>query len=243
MKRFCPKCGKEINDTNSINNFCIDCYLQDHNIIIIPKIELTICPRCGRIKFRTKWYNNFEDIEDTISKNVKVIDLGQAKVDTKLNIDLDKKEYSADITVKTILKNKFLTLKKQAPVIIKKDICLSCSRLSGSYYTTILQLRYDDKKIKELISDKILEEVRNISDALNSRSTKLSSNIHIVKELPQKTGTDLYLDNNKLAFHIVQHLMKHKSAKSNTTSKTLVGVDKNGERIYRTTFCIHFGEN
>ena len=243
MKRFCPKCGKEINDSNSINNFCLDCYLEDHNIIVIPKIELTICPRCGKIKFRTKWFNNFEDIEEMISKQVKVIDLGQAKVNTKLNIGFKKKKYSADITVKTILKNKFLTLKKEAPVIVKKDICLSCSRLSGSYYTTILQLRYDDKKIKELISDKVVQEVKNISDILNLKSTKLTSNIHIVKEIPQKTGTDLYLDNNKLAYYIVQHLMKHKSASSKSTSKTLVGVDKNGLRIYRTTFCIHFGEN
>ncbi len=242
MKRFCPKCGKEVTEDEIINNFCIDCYLKDNDIIIVPDIEITMCVKCGKIKYTHRWFNNFDEIEAVIKKSIKVKDLKQPKTEVKLNLDFKNRKYSADITVVALIGNKLKTLTKEVPVVIKKDTCIVCSRIAGSYYTTIIQLRYDTKQLNELLLEKHITEIEKISEQLNTRSTKPSANLHIVKEFKQKTGHDLYLDNIKLTYNIVQHLMKQKYAVRYNTSKTLVGVDKDGQRVYRTTFCVHFGE-
>ncbi len=51
MKKFCPKCGKDINDDNSIDNFCIDCYLKDNDLVKIPDLDFTFCVKCKKIRY------------------------------------------------------------------------------------------------------------------------------------------------------------------------------------------------
>jgi len=242
MKRFCPRCGKEIDNEEGINNFCIDCYLKDKDPIHIPDIEITVCVKCGKIKYQSKWFNNFEEVEKVISKNIKVKDFKQPKITTHLNLNWNSGIYSADISIDAIINDKLKRINKNKTVHIKKDTCLICSRIAGNYYTSILQIRFNDKKLQKLIEEKIKIEINKIIDSLNSRTNKVSATLHIIREKKQSTGFDLYLDNMKLSYNLTQHLMKHISAISYNTSKTLVGVSKDGLRVYRTTFCVHFGE-
>ncbi|MFA7575928.1 MAG: NMD3-related protein [archaeon] len=241
MNRFCPKCGKEIKEEEMINNFCINCYLKDNDIIIIPEIEIIFCVKCNRIRYTNKWYDNLEDIERDIAKHIKVKDIPKSKILVKLDLDFEKNNYTAKIIVKTIISGTFKNIEKDVDVVVKKDTCVICSRIAGNYYTTILQIRFNDKKLQKILSPKIYSEIESIKNSLNSRSAKPSANLHIVKEVKQKTGFDLYLDNLKLAYNLVQHLMKHKTAINFNTSKTLVGLNKEGQRTYRTTFAVHFG--
>jgi len=132
MKRFCPKCGKEISSEDMINNFCIDCYMSENELIRIPNLEITMCVKCNKLNMGKKWYGNFESIEEDISKNIKFTELVQPKITTKLNIDLEKHIHFADITINTIIGNKFKELKYKSNVNIKKDTCVSCSRIAGN---------------------------------------------------------------------------------------------------------------
>jgi nonsense-mediated mRNA decay protein 3 len=241
MKRFCPKCGKTIIDSEMINNFCIDCYMSENELIKIPEIDIIFCVKCYKMKMGNKWYNNFEDIEEDISKNIKSKELKQPKIITKLNVNLENNIHFAEIKVNTIIGNKFKELIYKVNVNVKKDTCVTCSRIAGSYYTTILQIRFNDKKLQKLIFEKILLEIREIMSKINERTSRPSANINIIKEVAHKNGIDFYTDNLKYTKNIATHLMKHKSAIEKKYSKSLVGIDKDGKDLIRTTICVHFG--
>lgn len=240
MERFCPKCGKKITDNEMINNFCIDCYLSDNDIVNIPPINVIFCVKCHKIKMGKKWYPSFENLEEDISKSVKYKVLKQPKISTKVNIDLENNIHNAEITVNTIIGNKFKELKFYKNIEVKKDTCITCSRIAGNYYTTILQIRFNNKKLQKTIQDKIVKEIYDIVNKVNERTSRPSANVNIVKEILQKTGIDFYTDNLKYTKNIATHLMKHKTAKETKYSKTLVGIDKDGKDLVRTTICVHF---
>jgi len=243
MKRACPKCGNMIDDDNSLNNFCIDCYLDGKELVVIPNIKLNFCMRCNKIKYCGRYFDDISQLEELIASHIKINEiLEQPKVDVKLNLNFENNNYLAVINVKCIVGNKIKTITKEVKLDFVKDTCTICSRIAGHYYTAIIQLRFDDKKIQKLIGEKLLEEVDNIVDVINSRGKKESSTVHIIKEVKQKTGIDLYMDNKAMSQRIVNHLMKHRSAHNQQKSVSLVGVDQNGKRLYRHTFCVHFGK-
>lgn len=242
MDRFCPKCGKTINENQMLNNFCVDCYLLENEIIKIPPIEVTLCVKCFKIKMGNKWFNSFDALGEDISKSIKYRELNQPKIITKVNIDLENKIHNAEITINTIIGNKFKELKFIENVIIKRDTCITCSRIAGNYYTTILQIRFNNKKLQKIIFDKIVKEIYDITDKINERTSRPSANVNVVKEVLQKNGIDFYTDNLKYTKNIATHLMKHKTALEQKYSKSLVGIDKDGKDLIRTTICIHFGD-
>lgn len=242
MKRFCPKCGKEINQDNMINNFCIDCYMSENNLIKIPNIEITLCVKCNKIRMGKKWYSNFESIEEDISKNIKFIELSQPKITTEIHIDFEKNIHYAEIKINTIIGNKFKELIYKVNINVKKDTCVTCSRIAGNYYTTILQIRFDDKNLQSLILDKIIKEIKEIIDSINEKTSRPSANINIIKEVSLKNGIDFYTDSLKFTKNIATHLMKHKTAIDKKYSNSLVGIDKNGKDLVRTTICVRFGK-
>lgn len=240
MKRFCPKCGKEIDEESQINSFCIDCYVSEHQVITAPTFEITVCPKCGVLKYAKKFYKTVEDLEKDLAKHIKTKDLDQAKVFVKLILDDDLHEYYIIATVKALIGNKIKEIKMEKDISLRKNECERCSRLSGNYYTTILQLRFDDSKIKEELMDKIILQTRNMLFEMNESRKNLSRQVHIVKEKPQKTGIDIYLDNLDQSKKILQTLILNKNAKSWQETKSLVTADKKGKRVYRHTLCIHF---
>lgn len=242
MKRFCPKCGKTITKNEMINNFCIDCYMSENDVVVIPPINITVCVKCNKIRMSGKWYSEFRDLEEDIAKSVKHKDLSQAKVSAKVNMDIENKNSTAEITVNTLIGDQLKELKYTVKINIKKDTCLTCSRIAGNYYTTILQIRFNDKEIQKLISEKVISEIIEIITALNERTDRPSANIHIVNEVHLKNGVDFYTDNLKYTQNIAIHLMKHKTAIEKKLSKSIVGIDKNGRDLIRSTICIHFGD-
>jgi nonsense-mediated mRNA decay protein 3 len=240
MKKFCPKCGVEITDENSINNFCINCYLEDNEIIKTPVFEITICPKCGVLKYAKRYYRDITNLEKELVKHVKVDLLKQTIIHLKLHLDLEKNEYYAIVTIKTLLGNKLKSIEKKCEISLRKDTCQSCSRAAGGYYTTVVQLRFDDKtNLEENISKKILE-VNKIIEETNSMKNNIGDPIIITKKKSAKTGIDLYINNLKLAQKMVSELDKNKKAHDIKHTKTLVGMEKNGQRRYRYTICIHF---
>jgi nonsense-mediated mRNA decay protein 3 len=216
--------------------------MSENKLVKIPEIEISLCVKCFKIKMGKKWYNSIEGLEEDISKSVKSNILIQPKISTKVNIDLDKNIHFAEISIESIIGNKFKELKYQVNINVKKDTCITCSRIAGNYFTTILQIRFNDKKLQTLIYDKIIKEIYEIINSINEKTSRPSANVNIIREVKHKNGIDFYTDSLKFTRNIGIHLMKHKSAYERIYSKTLVGVDKDGRDLIRTTICIHFGK-
>ncbi len=91
--------------------------------------------------------------------------------------------------------------------------CPDCSRKTGGYYEAIIQLRGKPEKIEKTV-------------------IKLGKRLDISKTEELKEGLDLYAI-SKEKTHIALSALRL----SFTTSNKLFGL-KEGQRIYRTTFCV-----
>jgi NMD protein affecting ribosome stability and mRNA decay len=242
MKRFCPKCGKEVEEDNMIHNFCVDCYLSDHDIIKAHEFKITYCPKCGNFRYAKKTYKNVEDLEKELAKHVKVKDIKQSNAKVKLNLDFEKKVYYADIIIKALISNKITNIEKKQPISFRIEPCKVCSRLAGHYYTTILQIRFDTKKLKEKIQDQKINIINKKIKEINSNKKNITNPINIVKVKEKKKGLDLYINDLKHTNNILSELSKDSKSYGIQHTKTLVGMEKNGQRRYRYTLCIHFGK-
>ncbi|MFH0905978.1 MAG: NMD3-related protein [archaeon] len=241
MKRSCPKCGKEVDNTTSIDNFCIDCYFETNEIITIPKFELYYCTTCATYRYSNKNFTETEGIEKELSKHIRVNLDTHSIASVKLDLDFEMKKYFVVVTIRTLIGNSFKSLEKKFPIKVTKDQCKTCSRISGSFFTTILQVRFSDKDFLKYLMPKVLKDIDSFIEAVDSNSKKYEHNLHITKEIDQKTGIDLYLDNVEVTKRLIRYIQaRHKTAMREKHSTKLVGVDQNGQRVFRHTFCIHF---
>lgn len=204
----CPKCGKRNDETGFIEAFCAECY--PINIQLPKKITLLFCKHCNKMLLKGKWipYN----------KNV----IGEYLIG-KCRGDFSAAEYDPDsetITFTILKRGTEAKVKMIVPVELENVTCITCSRISGGYFESIIQLRGDEKRV-EKYKKIFLEE--------------LSKKTFIIKEKLQKTGgADLYIGKTKEVIKLMQEL----GLKAKITRK-LIGRQE-GKRLYRTTFAIRF---
>jgi len=204
--KFCFVCGKKTEKL--IEGYCEDCYNKNFNLIEVPK-ELCIfqCSKCKKIRQKNAWVDT--EMEDLIKNSVKI--LGN---NVKIEVNKDK-----------IFSTGFLKTSKKAKeeihevnVKIIKALCPVCSKRSGGYYESIIQLRGD-----------ISEEILNFID----------------KEIKEKTfyraervkgGLNLYIGNKNIANQIADKLKR--AYKLEVKKSFKLHTKKEGRDIYKSTFLI-----
>jgi len=200
---ICPKCGKTQKEVKFIEAFCIDCY--PFNLRLPGRIEIDICKRCGKMRIKGEWtaYDR-KKLEEHIASKAR----GEFE---KVEYDSEKQEMI--FTVKGATINKPYKFEK------KTVICSDCSRVSGGYYESIIQLRGDEKKVAKY--SKILMKM-------------LKAKTFITKSEEKHGGTDIYAGKTRVVLEVMAELgLKRK------ITRKLVGI-REGKRSYRTTFSIRF---
>lgn len=243
IERFCPKCGKNVDENNNIEGFCIDCFLEDNQILIIPIFEIGYCSTCDTYKYANKVYKSKKALESDLLKHIKIKNLKNPKLSINLVIDDQKKEYYSEVTISILIGNKIKKIIQTQNINYKKEQCVFCSRVAGNYYTSVIQLRFDDKQLQKKLLDKFRQEITSFVDNYNNSQKDLKNKINIVKEEEENKGVDIYINELSHAQRIVQKLSKSQYAYDTKYSKTLMGIFKNGKRKFRYTMCIHFGDS
>ncbi len=113
--------------------------------------------------------------------------------------------------------NSFIKIKKELSIEFKGELCTECSRVSSGYYEAIIQLRGK----KEMVERKRKKVITDLE-----RKTSIAK----IEEL--KEGPDIYVVSKEKALEVLSSF-----GKKFTTSNKLFGV-KDGQRVYRTTFCV-----
>ena len=224
-----------------INNFCLNCYVEDHQVISAPTFEITVCPKCNRLKYARRTFENKEDLEKELVKHIRIKDLEQAKANVTVVLDFLKHEYYIKVLVKALIANTIQEIAMEKDVSLRTEPCENCLKLSSHYYTTILQLRFDTKDlIKELQPD-LIKQIENQVKTINNADSNKNKPFFIAKTVEQKTGIDIYFNDPDHSEKIRKTLLYNKHAKTWQKTRTLVTADKDGRRKYRHTICIHFG--
>ncbi len=226
LKKFCPLCGK---GTDTLfDGLCEQCYVETGKIISVPQnIDVIMCKRCGKSIERNRWVPN----ESTDSMVLRAINSNVCPdKDTKMGVDYKPFIVGGKTTVpvtitaeKNIGENK-ITRKIQADVVILPQVCDSCSRLSGSYYEAIIQLR-GPKEMREELLEMVKRKVNKYKDS-NQYS-------FITKTVEMKGGTDVYIGSAKAAQKIEQEAKKVYHVSTKITA-SIHGM-KDGKEIRRLT--------
>jgi NMD protein affecting ribosome stability and mRNA decay len=241
MKRFCPKCGKSVPEERMINNFCLNCYIEDHQVITAPTFEITYCPKCKKLRYARKIFDNIENLEKELVKHIRIKDLEQAKANVSLILDFDKHEYYVKVLVKALIANTIQEIAMEKDVSLRVDNCENCLKLSSNYYTAILQLRFDTKELIKELQPILVNQIENQVKTINNADSNKNKPFFIAKTVEQKTGIDIYFNDSDHAEKVRKTLLYNKHVKTWQKTRTLVTADKDGKRKYRHTICLHYG--
>jgi nonsense-mediated mRNA decay protein 3 len=204
--KFCFVCGKKTEKL--IEGYCEDCYNKNFNLIEVPK-ELCIfqCSKCKKIRQKNAWKD--VEIEDLIKDDVKILG-------NNVKIEINKDKIFATGFLKTSKKAKEEIHEVNVKII--KALCPVCSKRSGGYYESIIQLRGD-----------IPEEILNFIDKEVKEKT-------FYKAEPVKGGFNLYIGNKNIANQIADKLKRIHKLKVKKSFK--LHTKKEGVNIYKSTFLI-----
>jgi nonsense-mediated mRNA decay protein 3 len=203
-------CGKKTE--NTLKGYCEDCYKKQFNLIRVPEeVVVTACSRCRRIKEGKKWKDG--DIADKIRDGVKI--LGK---DVRLRIEIGD---TAKVYAKGYLEGygKIKEEVHEVKIKVNKQLCSLCSKESGKYYETTIQIR-------GVMTD---DDLNDINDIVLKRD-----GYYRIKEV--KGGYDLFVSSKSLAKKIAEFLMKKYKIRAKMSLKLMT--KKDGMDIYRDTILL-----
>ena len=221
MRTFCPKCGKETE--KFYNNLCADCFLKNKsNKDIIPeKITYATCRVCGNLYLEERPFESLEKLIEEFLKNK----LSEKNIK---NVTYRIHDNEAEISLTSDFSGLEKNESKTASLNHKVIICKKCSLKSLGYFQSVLQIRFPQEKLAEVLSDIRLQIKKREEETFVSKFEK------------QPNGFDIYLSSAKSALQIAKIFKTKYRAKLKITSKLVTR--SHGKDIYRDTILISIGE-
>lgn len=226
-KSVCPSCGEPS------DGMCERCLARDRASVAVPEfLTIKICSTCSDHFFKGHWLNDDLDtaiervVEEALTHDadeatVKVIlnEVTQTIVRAHVEVDvphaMDAQHKSLDINVR-----------------VNRASCDRCSKISGGYYESKVQIRADHRKPDEAELLRALE----IGTRTIAQAQKVDRLAFIAKTVQLKEGLDLYVGTVKAAKRIVRALVREMGGNFSDSAK-LVG-RRDGKDIYRVTFVV-----
>ena len=230
---FCVECGKEGKIFR--DGSCLECYLKTHNFTEGPEtIELTICPHCNSYKFKNSWYS--EHIGDIlrrivksnfkISKELDKLDINTVCKDTKDGLN-------CNVFISGFLDDIEILEEHNVNFHFNKVVCDICSKRFGGYHEAIVQIRAENRKLKE-------EELKQVEISINGLvediQAKGDRSLFISDIAEAHGGLDYYISEKSAGLVIAKKIQEQFGGEIKQSSKN-VGM-KDGKQIYRMTYLI-----
>ena len=224
MNKTCPSCGKREKDDEFVKNFCPACFAARFSITKLPEaIEINRCSVCGRIKFIEWIEQNKRALLEIIASKLKSI---YDPVITGVEFRFGRKGIDTFIEVEYNVEGKKVKKKEHTFISFEPTQCLDCSRVSGGYFDSIIQIRSNKDEPVEM--EKLEVKAKKAMKEVEKRGGR----VHKVKSV--ETGIDIYtagITPSLQASHYFGEKVKH--------TRKLIG-RKRGKDLYRHTFCIRF---
>lgn len=229
---FCPECGAT--DVEMIDGICKNCFLKKFQLIEIPEnITVTICKHCNAKLEEGKWKDEYliedEIIYRALERNITIADLAENE-----EIELEIEQMRGTIAecyveaVASVLGED--VIETHSPnVKINYSVCPDCSKRNAGYYEAVIQLRADDRELKE----EEIEKSEEIIHRTLEKQFKKDKLAYIPQVSKLKEGNDYYIGSLKSSKKIVEHL-KGEFGGTTKESPRLISEDKStGKGLYR----------
>ncbi|MDE1860114.1 MAG: hypothetical protein KGH72_00155 [Candidatus Micrarchaeota archaeon] len=211
MPKHCPTCSKSSNEIKFYGDFCYDCAGKELRSRLPTTIEIERCKRCGRIKMRDS-YSDFEGraLEAIIVRKLSKYTVHLLKYD----------EERAIVEVAEESEKGILAIDHELLLAYKKILCDRDFKKASNYHEAVIQLRGNTGSV-----ERTLERIRRYVERNGE---------FIARVDPVSNGVNIQISSKKVASEFMVHAKMHP-----VTSFTLMGV-KNGKRVYKNTYALHF---
>ena len=229
---FCPVCGAT--DVEMVDGICKNCYLKKFQLMEIPEnITVTICKHCNSKLEEGKWKDEYipedEIIYRALENNITLSELAENE-EIELEIDQMRGTIAECYVeaVATVLGEEIV--ETHTPnVKINYSVCPDCSKRNAGYYEAVIQLRADNRDLKEGEIEKA-EEIVNRTLNKQYKKDKLA---YVPQVAKLKEGNDYYIGSLKSAKKVVEHLKEEFGGKIKESPR-LISEDKStGKGLYR----------
>jgi nonsense-mediated mRNA decay protein 3 len=232
-RSFCPQCGRETE--TFFENLCESCFraglrlLEPERIGEDVRASVSVCPHCGDF-FKGNERTELEAVvEDAVRRTISKTYGPECPVELlELRIERDEGARSAHVFLRVTAEIKGVAVVERAEfsVLVRRAICIQCSRIAGGYYAAIVQIRADWRTPTE---DE-LEAAAALAYAVLSREEFVS------KQQLLKEGLDLYVSSAECGRRMAKAIVKHLGG-TYAESRKLYG-RRAGRELYRVTFLV-----
>ena len=245
LRRFCAKCGKEIQNTENINEgfLCDNCYGKEITpYILLDHIQLRSCVFCNAFSIRyddreTKWVYKPEDENDLDFITRILFENIYFKLEKKQNLTYNlflpsdvKSSQTEDIEVQIEVSgdNSQHFLDGTMLIKLRKIHCPHCAKKQGGRFDAIVQIRIQHEQNEGRLAE-VMKAVQEIEKTANFE------NLHNFISILEKTtnGYDLKVSTNSMA-RTLESKLRARFPFEVKRSKRLMGIDlEKGSRLYR----------
>lgn len=229
---FCVRCGKE---GSTYESLCTECFLANNRFTKVPDhVDLLQCYHCREFQLRGKWQRlTLEEAAREAARGALEVRKG-AEV-TRVRQDIQAADdFNYHVKMHVLLEYSDLKIEEENSTIVrvKNGVCSRCSKIMGSYYESIIQIRGRERKLTEEQEERLVRSVQDkVQEAqLENREMFISK----LEEVPG--GVDAYLSSISLA-KAISHDLADKYGAEVKESSTLV-TQKEGRDVYRVTFLV-----
>lgn len=233
LTTICPRCGAP-----SDGGLCPRCRAADTRLLACePRVTAVYCPVCDSQKHGKTWSDLWVPRDERIAD----LALSAASIheDAKdVRITIGSEETGPNRTVCTLdveatLYSVPVHETCEVEIVWQKEACDRCSRISGGYYASIVQVRATDRKINPYEREVAMKIAEQAEDTLQESGERLS----FISELENsKDGVDITAGSQHLGQEIAR-MVTGALGGQYTTHPKLVG-EKDGKPLYRVTYSI-----
>lgn len=235
----CPECGTEIPPESEL---CDSCYAESLDPVSLPdSLELEVCTRCGSYDLGEGWTSEDEAVPEAELVLTALEGVLQAHVDARrpsVSVaarKLDRDSYEVDVDFTAEVRGEPVEETVTVPVSISRTTCTTCSRRSGGYYESIVQVRAEGRQPSE-------EEVGRAEEVAYEIAGKDYGDreTFVTKTEEVQGGVDIYMSTSKAGRQVADRLAEEYGG-SVGESATLVG-EREGDEVYRVTYAVELPE-
>jgi len=229
---FCVRCGKE---GATYESLCQECFLGTNRFTKVPEhVDLLRCYHCNEYLWNNHWqkWSVDEAVREAARRSVEVrrgADLGKIRTEVR---EADPKNFQVHMVAEVGYADLEIREENQTTVRLKNTVCPRCSKIMGSYYESIIQVRGRERKLTDRQKQHILDELQG--RVMEAQDENREMFISKVVEVPG--GFDAYLSAISLGKSISKELADRYGAEVKESS-TLV-TQKDGKDVYRVTYLV-----
>ena len=246
---FCPRCGDPVperaeplpgmpREKDAV--LCDSCYFEDFDLVDAPeRIEVRVCSQCGAVHKGNRWVDvGAQDYTDVAVEEVsEALGVHLSAEDVRWGVEpeqVDENNIRMHCTFSGVVRDTHVEETVTVPVLISRQTCKRCGRIAGGYYSSIVQIRAEDR-------DPTKEEARRAIEIAESyiaeRQETGDRNAFISEITETDDGPDIKISTNQMGGGVAKHVVRELGGHVNEYP-TLVTEDGDGNEVYRVTYAV-----